>query len=130
MYAVVALSLKLGFDLVIDEIENHFHKTLVTNLIRLYKDKSVNKNGATLILTTHYPELLDLFDRSDNIYITKYNNNKIVIENMHEKYDIRPELTKSKRFYRNYFGTNLDYDSLMEFKKKLKNEISNNVWRI
>ena len=37
-----------------------------------YKYKSVNKKNATLIFTTHYCELLDLFGRSDNIYISKY----------------------------------------------------------
>lgn len=41
-------------DLIVDEIENHFHKTLVENMISLYKDKSVNKNKAALIFTTHF----------------------------------------------------------------------------
>lgn len=120
LFTFVTLSLKFGTDLVVDEIENHFHKTLVRNLIRLYKDKKVNKNNATLIFTTHYPELLDMFNRSDNIYITKFTNeNNITIENMHEKYSVRPELVKSKKFYQNYFGTNVDYDALMSFKKEL-----------
>lgn len=46
---------------------------------------------------------------------------------MHECYDTRPELSKSKRFYKNHFGTNVDYNALMDFKNELKNEISNNV---
>ena len=79
LFSYVVYSLKNGCDLVIDEIENHFHKMLVENLVNLYKDKSVNKSGATLIFTTHYCELLDLFNRTDNIYITKYND-KISLE--------------------------------------------------
>ena len=63
MYIMVVASLRNGFDVIIDEIENHFHKTLVENIISLYKDKSVNKNNATLIISTHYCELLDLFNR-------------------------------------------------------------------
>lgn len=43
-------------------------------MISLYKDKSVNKRNATLIFTTHYCELLDLFNRQDNIYIAKSDN--------------------------------------------------------
>ncbi len=61
LYILMAASLQQGFDLIIDEIENHFHKTLVENMISLYKDKTVNRNNATLIFTTHYCELLDLF---------------------------------------------------------------------
>ncbi len=115
LYLTAYASLKYGFDLLIDEIENHFHKTLVNNLICLYKNKAVNKHKATLVFTTHYCEVLDIFNRSDNIWITK-SKGKVKIENMYEKYDIRPELSKSKKFYENAFGTAVDYDALMNLK--------------
>lgn len=118
LFTFVVYSLKNGCDLIVDEIENHFHKSLVENLVGLYKDKSVNKNNATLIFTTHYCELLDLFNRTDNIYITKYDKN-IHLENMYKDYDFRPELSKSKKFYSNTFNTDVNYDSLMNFKKEL-----------
>ena len=111
-------SLRTGSDLIIDEIENHFHKTLVENLVNLYKDKSVNKKNATLIFTTHYCEILDLFSRSDNIYISKYDD-AIKLENMHTNYKFRSELSKSNKFYSNEFNTNVSYDALMDFKKEL-----------
>lgn len=118
LFTFVVYSLKNGCDLIVDEIENHFHKSLVENLVSLYKDKSVNKNNATLIFTTHYCELLDLFNRTDNIYITKYDKN-IHLENMYKDYDFRPELSKSKKFYSNTFNTDVNYDYLMNFKKEL-----------
>ncbi len=118
LFTFVVYSLKNGADLIIDEIENHFHKTLVENLVNLYKDKFVNKKGATLIFTTHYCELLDLFNRSDNIYISKYDD-KIKLENMHENYKFRTELSKSNKFYNNEFNTNVNYEALMDFKKEL-----------
>lgn len=118
LMSYVIFALKVGADIIIDEVENHFHKTLVENLINLFKDKTVNKNNSTLIITTHYCELLDLFGRSDNIYIA-HNDGKIIVENMHEKYPTRSELLKSKKYYNNYFGTNVKYDSLMNFKKEL-----------
>ena len=118
LFTFVVFSLKSGCDLIIDEIENHFHKTLVENLVNLYKDKSVNKRNATLIFTTHYCELLDLFNRNDNIYISKYDKS-VILENMHEKYKFRPELSKSNKFYANAFNTNVNYESLMNFKKEL-----------
>ena len=118
LFTFVVYSLKTGTDLIIDEIENHFHKMLVENLVNLYKDKSVNKNNATLIFTTHYCEILDLFNRSDNIYISKYDD-AIKLENMHAKYKFRSELSKSNKFYNNEFNTNVSYDALMNFKKEL-----------
>lgn len=118
LFTFVVYSLKTGCDLIIDEIENHFHKTLVENLVNLYKDKSVNKKNATLIFTTHYCELLDLFSRCDNIYISKFNE-KIELENMYENYNFRPELSKSKKFYANAFNTDVNYQMLMNFKKEL-----------
>ena len=118
LFIFVVYSLRTGTDLIIDEIENHFHKTLVENLVNLYKDKSVNKKNATLIFTTHYCELLDLFGRSDNIYISKFNDS-IRLENMHTNYKFRTELSKSNKFYNNEFNTNVSYDALMNFKKEL-----------
>lgn len=118
LYILAIMSLQMGFDLIVDEIENHFHKTLVENLIMLYKDKNVNKKNATLIFSTHYCELLDLFNRSDNIWIT-HSREKIEIENMYEKYGLRSELLKSKKFYQNAFDTAVNYDALMDLKKEL-----------
>lgn len=119
LFTYVVYSLKTGSDLIVDEIENHFHKTLVENLVNLYKDKSVNKKNATLIFTTHYCEILDLFGRSDNIYISKYED-AIRLENMHTDYKFRTELSKSNKFYNNEFNTNVSYDALMNFKKELR----------
>lgn len=118
LYILAVISLKYGFDLLVDEIENHFHKTLVENLIMLYKDKKVNRNNATLIFTTHYCELLDLFHRSDNIWVT-HAKDKIEIENMYEIYDFRTELLKSRKFYQNTFDTAVNYDALMNLKREL-----------
>lgn len=118
LFTLVLYSLITGSDLIVDEIENHFHKTIVQYLVNLFKDKSVNKKNATLIFTTHYCELLDLFNRTDNIYITKYDN-KIKLENVYKYYNFRPELSKSKKFYNNAFDTGVNYESLMNFKKEL-----------
>ncbi len=119
IYISAIAALKFGFDLLIDEIENHFHKTLVENLISLFKDKSVNRKNASIIFTTHYCELLDLTNRSDNIFITT-SERKIMINNMHEKYGIRTGLSKSNKFYENTFNTAVNYDELMNLKGLLQ----------
>ena len=118
LYIFVAAALENGFDLLIDEVENHFHKTLVENMISLFKDKTVNKKSATLLFTTHYCEVLDLFNRQDNIWIAK-SEEKIRLDNMYEAYNIRPELLKSRQFYNNAFDTSVNYEDLMALKKEL-----------
>lgn len=118
LYTLVVASLQQGFDLLIDEIENHFHKTLVENLISLYKDKTVNKHNASLIFTTHYCEVLDLFNRRDNIWISK-SGKKVYLNNMYDDFDLRTELLKSKQFYNNTFQTAVNYNELMNLKRKL-----------
>lgn len=118
LYIYMVAALQNGFDLLIDEVENHFHKTLVENMISLFKDSSVNKHAATLIFTTHYCELLDLFNRQDNIWIAKAQD-KVVLQNMYDAYNIRPELLKSRQFYNNTFDTSVNYEDLMALKKEL-----------
>lgn len=119
LYMIAVASLQNGFDLLIDEVENHFHKTLVENLISLYKDKSVNRHNASLIFTTHYCEVLDLFNRQDNIWISRANG-KVSLSNMYSDYNVRPELLKSKQYYNNAFQTSVNYEELMNLKRKLK----------
>lgn len=118
LYVLMAASLRNGFDLLVDEIENHFHKTLVENMISLYKDKSVNKKNASLIFTTHYCEVLDLFNRQDNIWISKADDH-VYWNNMYLTYHVRTELLKSKQFYSNAFQTAVNYEELMNMKKEL-----------
>lgn len=120
LYVIVVASLKYGFDLIIDELENHFHKTLVENVINLFKDKSINKFNATLYFSTHYCELLDLFNRQDNIWVCRADE-KIVSENMYETFDIRTELSKSRQFYNDAFKTAVNYDDLIYIKTELLN---------
>ncbi len=119
MYIMIVASLEFGFDVIIDEIENHFHKTLVDNIISLYKDKSVNKRDATLIISTHYCELLDLFNRQDNIYIAN-SDEKVHLNSIYEKYPGRNDILKSKKFYNGEFKTSVNYEALMELKRALK----------
>lgn len=38
-----------GGYLIIDELENHFNREIISTLIHFYMDKKVNKKGATLI---------------------------------------------------------------------------------
>lgn len=118
LYTFVAASLQHGFDLLVDEIEDHFHKTLVENMLSLYKDKSINRKQATLIFTTHYCELLDLFNRQDNIWVTQ-TGKQVSLRNMRENFHVRSELSKSRQFYHDAFDTAVNYQDLMALKREL-----------
>ena len=119
LYVYAAAALQNGFDLLVDEIENHFHKTLAENLIALFKDKTVNRHNASLIFSTHYCELLDHMGRQDNIFICNAGS-KLTLSNMYSDYSVRSELLKSRQYYSNTFKTAVNYDSLMSLKKELK----------
>lgn len=126
LYIRVAILLKTGGIMVIDEIENCFHKNLVNNLLFLITDTALNKKNAQIIFSTHYVEILDIFDRRDNIFILHKTNNEIFLENLYDDYEFRTEILKSKKFNNNTFNTLLNYDQLMKVKRLLKNEICNN----
>lgn len=126
LYIMAAASLQEGFDLLVDEVETHFHKSLVDNMISLYMDKKVNRHGASLIFSTHYCEVLDLFNRQDNIWICQ-TGEKITVKNMYEFYNVRSGVLKSKRFYNNAFQTAVNYNELMNLKRILMNETSGYV---
>lgn len=126
LFIRTAMLLKTGGVMIIDEIENCFHKNLVNNLLFLITDKSLNKKNAQIMFSTHYVEILDIFDRRDNIFILHKVNNEINIENLYDNYEFRTEILKSKKFNNNTFNTLLNYDQLMKVKRLLKNEIYNN----
>ncbi len=62
--------LEMGGILVIDEIENGLHLSLVKEIIKLFLDPESNRNNAQLICTSHQPLLVDGEIRRDQIWIT------------------------------------------------------------
>ena len=101
-----------------DEIENHFNKEIVVTLMRFFMDKKLNKNGGILIFSTHYPELLDEFERNDGIFVTK-NQNGIIAENL-SKILKRNDIKKSDAYQSGFLeGTTPMYNAYMRLKKKI-----------
>ena len=112
--------LRNGGYLVVDELENHFNKEIVSTLMGFFADNKINKNGATLIFSTHYPELLDNVNRNDCIYITR-NINGITVENLSEILN-RNDIKKSEAYQSDMLkGTAPSYESYIKLKRKLKN---------
>ena len=117
-FSMVKEVLQSGGYLLVDEIENHFNKEIVTTLMRFFMDSRLNKRGGTLIFTTHYPELLDEYDRNDEICIVR-NRNGITVENL--SYILKRNDIKKSDAYQSGFleGTTPAYEAYMRLKKNL-----------
>ena len=119
VFMAISFVLAKGGYLVVDEIENHFNKEIVSTIIRFFMDSKINVNGAVLIYSTHYPELLDEHNRNDSIYITK-NIDSISVQNLSESLK-RNDIKKSDAFQSGYLdGTAPAYNSYINLKNYLK----------
>ena len=117
-FSLVKEVLQSGGYLLVDEIENHFNKEIVTTLVRFFMDSRLNKKGGTLIFTTHYPELLDEYDRNDGIYIVR-NRNGIMADNL-SNILTRNDIKKSDAYQSGFLeGTTPAYEAYIRLKKSL-----------
>ena len=119
----VILVLEKGGVLIVDEIENSFHKNLVHNLLMLFNDSQMNPYGAQLFFSTHYVEVLDLFKRQDSIFITQKDGEYILSKNLKD-FHIRSELLKSKQFDQNCFNNLISYQKLMDAREAIRDAVS------
>lgn len=117
-FSLVKEVLQSGGYILVDEIENHFNKEIVTTLVRFFMDSRFNKKGGTLIFTTHYPELLDEYDRNDGIYIVR-NRNGIMADNL-SNILTRNDIKKSDAYQSGFLeGTTPAYEAYIRLKKSL-----------
>lgn len=117
--AAVEKVFKAGGMLMIDEIENHFNKEIVRTIVNFFRNERTNPQGATLVFTTHYAELLDDFERNDSIYIS-LKEDKLRLKNLRELLE-RSDYKKSDVYQSSYVGpTAPSYDAYMELKKYLQ----------
>lgn len=122
-FSLASEVLKNGGYLVVDEIENHFNKEIVTTLIRFFMDAKLNKNGGTIIFSTHYPELLDEYDRNDSIYIAQ-NRQGIIVNNLSNVLK-RNDIKKSDAYQSGILeGTAPPYEAYLELKKNIARTIN------
>ena len=98
-------TLQKGNVLCTDELEASLHPKLTSNIIRMFHDKGINKNGAQLIFTTQDTNLLssDLF-RRDQIYFTEKNSRaETDLYSLAEfKFDDNSTVRKDARYEKGY----------------------------
>ena len=107
-----------GGYLIIDELENHFNKEIAATLVRFFMDSKVNKKGAVIIFSTHYPEILDEFERNDAINIIR-NIGGIEVENL-SNILTRNDMKKSEVYQSGYLqGTAPAYEAYINLKRAI-----------
>lgn len=124
LFAYMVDALKNGGILFVDEIENHFNHGIIKEIIDSFSNKTINKNEATLIFTTHFSEILNSF-RADSIYISK--KDRAISSNKYSDFNIRKDLSKRDVFDTGYGGleTAVPYQSIRQFELALKKAIDN-----
>lgn len=105
-------TLRSGGYLLVDELENSINKQIVFAIMDLFASPATNPHGATLVYTTHYPELLDHFTRKDGIWFTVRRENGFRVENLGDHLG-RTGLKKSVSFMANQVkGTAPSYKAI------------------
>ena len=117
--------LKQGGYMILDEIENHFNHELVFDLIKSFYSQRLNPNGATIVFSTHYVELLDRMKRNDCIYINRHNDG-LTTKNLSEILK-RNDMKRSEAYKKNQMnGTAPSYDTYDEWIGKMEEMIHSN----
>lgn len=70
LLSLAVTTLEKGDYLLVDDIEDHLDKQFIIFILELFTNSNTNPYGASLIFTTHHLELLNVFQRKDNIYLT------------------------------------------------------------
>lgn len=120
LYAAAIIAFKDGGTFIVDELEKNFNRNLISNLILMINDPTINKGNASIIYSTHYAELLDETNRCDNINVLHREKSTITLKNMCLDYETRTDLLKSSQFDQNAFDNNVNYNLLAELKKELR----------
>lgn len=126
IFANVVTVLSRGGYLIIDEIENHLNKRIVSSILEFFLS-DINNNGATLLFSTHYVEVLDEIDRSDSIYVLN-KEEAIKVKKLSDRlgeYD-RSDKKKSEIFLSGVVDTVPDYKSYQNIKKDIRDYIRGN----
>lgn len=118
-------ALRCGGYLLVDEIENHLNRQLVNVVLDLFVSAETNPLGATLVFTTHYPQLLDSVHRKDNVYFlaSTYGNGSRVVKYCTQVKRI--ENKKSEVFVSNFVkGTAPRYVDVKSLKELIVVEVA------
>ena len=112
-------TLRSGGVIIVDELENHFNREIVSTFINLFLDRKMNPYGAVLVYSTHYSELLDIIPRNDSIYVVS-KKRQIAIEKFSNIIK-RNDISKSDIFIKGMIDNSTpDYSSENSLRNTIK----------
>ena len=117
--------LKKGGYLLIDELEAHMNKELIRVILSLFGSIKTNPNGACIIFSTHYVEILDfnILNRKDNIYITRKKNFLLSVKKFSDDFK-RNDFKKSEIILSNLLtGTAPKYEAIERLRDFVCNQV-------
>lgn len=119
MFKDIRKVLRLGGYFVVDELELSLNRSVVNDIIRLFESHSTNPNHATLIFSTHYIEILDTFERNDQIFVIHRNEKYKIVTTNYSSLEKKNVLKKSESFFADTFnlGTAIEYNKYQEMRK-------------
>lgn len=116
--------LQEGGLMIIDEIESGLNKSLVKVIIDLFLSESTNPNGAQLVFTTHYPEILDFLPRKDDVYLLLRDSSHRTQAVKYSSEVKRIENKKSEVVLSNYIkGTMPNYPDIRGLRNYVRNSV-------
>lgn len=71
LFMTAYFALKYGSVIIIDEIDSSINLQVVKNFLKMFINQKTNPHNATLYLSTHNHNILDLFHRNEGIFVVK-----------------------------------------------------------
>ena len=111
--------LRLGGYYLIDELELSLNRSIVNDIINLFESQQTNPRNATLIFSTHYVELFDVFDRNDQIFFVHRDHDYGIKITNYSDVDRKNQLKKSESFFADThkLGTAIEYKKYMNMRE-------------
>lgn len=102
-------TLETGGILIIDEIENGLHLSLVREIVELFENPVTNPNNAQLICTSHQPLLISKNTRRDQVWVISKNSyGKSSLYRMSNLKTSRSKVNLQNKILEGAFGCNPD----------------------
>lgn len=98
-------TLEIGGVLIVDEIDKSLHPLILIPLIKMFKDKNINKNNSQLIFTSHTTEILDDedFRVSEFLFMNKSQKKGTFARRLSDFEKARNDVKFRKRYLKGFY---------------------------
>lgn len=108
-FGLIGAMLKIldtGGVFIIDELDRSLHTLLLQSLLRIFKDKEYNTNGAQIVSTLHNTDILDddIYKKSEFSFVNKNLKSGTSIKRLSDFTEVRNELDFRKRYLNGLFS--------------------------